>query len=261
VLEDRDFPGGRCNQQASLLVDVLATLGAPSKVHTLERVGRGRSTGRPVRQYLQAPTSGPWNFHAVTAVDVEGGQTWLYDHSFSPTPGARTIGPRVELERTGGPFVTRWAEWRYDDLGELVPRGDLPLEWRGVAPSDAEREELAARARDAAGQAERVAKLLERARRAERDGRVAAALDGYEAVVDERPGDPTARALFGALALEEGRRLFREGKAAWFGLNDDEDKFRAAIALIDRHRRLPGKGAPVDEELRALSAQLTAELQ
>ena len=88
----------------------------------LHRYGRGKKSGRPVRQYFysndywpaEGPGGGPWNFHGVALLTLEDGSQWIYDGSFSSPPN-RKNGTREWAENGGGPFVKEWGPWLYDD--------------------------------------------------------------------------------------------------------------------------------------------------
>lgn len=132
VLDNPNYVGGRCNQQASLVAAIVGTIGMKAKVHYLERTGRGKRTGRPVRNYFYAQGGGgPWNFHGVCLVDLSDGTQWIYDGSFSSPPN-RKNGTKQWAENAGGPFVGSWADWYYEDFGGKVPADDRPDTWNGV---------------------------------------------------------------------------------------------------------------------------------
>lgn len=132
VLDNPTHTGGRCNQQASLVADVLGTVGIEARVHYLERYGVGRRTGRPVRNYFYAAGGGgPWNFHGLCLAVMEDGSQWLYDGSFS-FPPRRKFGSQEWAEGEHGPFIERWADWYYEDGGGVVPANDIPTSWEGV---------------------------------------------------------------------------------------------------------------------------------
>ena len=132
LLDNPDYTGGRCNQQASLVCGILGTLGITGQVHYLERTGRGKRTGRPVRQYFYADGGGgPWNFHGVALVDLEDGSQWIYDGSFS-WPPRRKNGTKEWAENAGGPFIQSFADWYYEDRGGKVPADDIPDTWDGI---------------------------------------------------------------------------------------------------------------------------------
>lgn len=130
----RHAPGGRCNQQASLVCDILGLLGIKATVHYLQRRGMGKKSGRPCRQYFYAAGgSGPWNFHGIVRVEIDGGE-WLYDGSFS-SPPRRLNGERAWAEKPGGPFIQKWHEpWTYEDANgwSAVPADDTPATWEGI---------------------------------------------------------------------------------------------------------------------------------
>jgi transglutaminase superfamily protein len=132
VLDNPDYPGGRCDMQASLLASVLQSVGIEARVHVVQRRARGKTSGRPMRQYFKGPqrweerlsiepNSLGWNFHAITEVVLDDGSSWYVDLAFFTEPGTLR---RVESE--GGPIVRRWTRWLYDDRMEHVPDYDLP---------------------------------------------------------------------------------------------------------------------------------------
>lgn len=132
VLDNPTHVGGRCNQQASLVCQIVGTVGIKGEVLYLERTGRGKRTGRPVRQYFYAQGGGgPWNFHGVALIDLDDGSQWIYDGSFS-WPPRRKNGTREWAEDAGGPFIGSWADWYYEDFGGKVPADDIPDRWEGV---------------------------------------------------------------------------------------------------------------------------------
>lgn len=132
LLDNPTHVGGRCNQQASLVAAALGTVGIKGQVHYLERTGRGKRTGRPVRNYFFAQGGGgPWNFHGVALIDLDDGSQWIYDGSFSSPPN-RKNGTKEWAENAGGPFVGSWADWYYEDVGGKVPADDVPERWEGV---------------------------------------------------------------------------------------------------------------------------------
>ena len=132
LLDNPTHVGGRCNQQASLVCAIVGTVGLKGQVHYLERTGRGKTSGRPVRQYFYAQGGGgPWNFHGVALIDLDDGSQWIYDGSFSWPPN-RKNGTKEWAENAGGPFVGSWADWYYEDFGGKVPASDVPTSWDGV---------------------------------------------------------------------------------------------------------------------------------
>lgn len=132
LLDNPTHVGGRCNQQASLVCQIVGTVGIKGDVLYLERTGRGKRTGRPVRQYFYAQGGGgPWNFHGVALIDLDDGSQWIYDGSFS-SPPRRKNGTREWAEDAGGPFIGSWADWYYEDFGGKVPADDHPDRWEGV---------------------------------------------------------------------------------------------------------------------------------
>lgn len=132
LLDNPTHTGGRCNQQASLVCSIVGTVGLKGQVLYLERTGRGKRTGRPVRNYFYAQGGGgPWNFHGVALIDLDDGSQWIYDGSFSFPPN-RKNGTREWAENAGGPFIGSWADWYYEDFGGKVPADDRPDRWEGV---------------------------------------------------------------------------------------------------------------------------------
>jgi hypothetical protein len=132
LLDNPTHTGGRCNQQASLVCSIVGTVGIKGRVLYLERTGTGRRTGRPVRNYFYASGGGgPWNFHGVALIDMDDGSQWIYDGSFSSPPN-RKNGTREWAENAGGPFLDRWANWYYEDMGGIVPADDVPTTWQGI---------------------------------------------------------------------------------------------------------------------------------
>ncbi len=129
VLDNPTHTGGRCNQQASLVADILGTLGIEAEVLLLHRVGRSSQTNRPVRMYF---ASG-WNFHGVCNTILEDGTEYCYDGSFSFPPN-RKNGTREWAESAPGPFVDGWKDyWSYEDgTRGRVPEWDEPTRWRGI---------------------------------------------------------------------------------------------------------------------------------
>lgn len=132
VLDNPEYPGGRCDMQASLLASVLQSVGVEARVHVIQRRARGRASGRPMRQYFKGPerweerlsiqpNSLGWNFHAVTEVVLDDGSSWYVDLAFFTEPGTRDT-----VEAEGGPIVRRWTRWVYDDHFQYVPDQDLP---------------------------------------------------------------------------------------------------------------------------------------
>ncbi len=134
LLDNPTHTGGRCNQQASLVCDILGLFGIKASVHYLQRRGLGKRTGRPCRQYFYAAGgSGPWNFHGIVKVELDEGE-WLYDGSFS-SPPQRLNGELKWAESPGGPFIQKWHEpWTYEDAGgwSAVPADDTPTTWEGI---------------------------------------------------------------------------------------------------------------------------------
>jgi hypothetical protein len=135
VLDNPDYTGGRCNQQAALVCGILGTVGIKAEILYLHRIARGKNTGRPIRHYFYAAGGGgPWNFHGVALADMEDGSQWIYDGSFSWPPN-RKNGTREWAENEGGPFIQSFATWYYDDyFGGKVPDDDIPdsSTWEGI---------------------------------------------------------------------------------------------------------------------------------
>ncbi len=132
LVDNPTHTGGRCNQQASFVCDIVGTLGIKAQVHYLERTGMGKRTGRPVRNYFYAQGgSGPWNFHGIARTTLASGSEWLYDGSFSSPPN-RLNGERAWAEKPGGPFLQKWGPWYYEDAGGQVPADDIPTTWSGI---------------------------------------------------------------------------------------------------------------------------------
>ncbi len=132
LLDNPTHVGGRCNQQAALVCAINGTVGIKGQVLYLERTGRGKRTGRPVRQYFYAQGGGgPWNFHGVALIDLDDGSQWIYDGSFSSPPN-RKNGTREWAQDAGGPFIGSWADWYYEDFGGKAPADDHPDTWQGV---------------------------------------------------------------------------------------------------------------------------------
>ncbi|MBL4849132.1 MAG: hypothetical protein JKY65_26705 [Planctomycetes bacterium] len=133
VLDNPKYVGGRCNQQASLIVDLVGTLGIEAEVYYIERVSRGRLSGRAVRRFYIPDDGGKsWNFHGNCKAKLADGTFWLYDGSGSSPP--RRINGRVEdLMAAPGPYIKVWETWRYDEPGgKFAPMRDWPETWRGV---------------------------------------------------------------------------------------------------------------------------------
>lgn len=132
VLDNPEYTGGRCNQQASLIADMFGTVGVAARVYYIERVARGKRSGRPMRRYYKSSRSTQsWNFHGVCEATLEGDVKWLYDGSGShPT---RINGQTEDLMKVpDGPFVDFWHPWSYEDVGGAAPRDDYPDTWEGV---------------------------------------------------------------------------------------------------------------------------------
>ena len=132
MLENPQYTGGRCNQQASLVADMFGTAGVPATVFYIERKGMGRETGKTMLRYFVSAESGKsWNFHGVAQVTLPDGRPWLYDGSGSRPP-ERINGSPDEVLRNDGPFVKYWkGYWKYYDSKEVVPETDWPTEYIG----------------------------------------------------------------------------------------------------------------------------------
>jgi len=134
VLDNPDYVGGRCNQQASLIAQLLGTVGMKARVFYLERTGISKG-GRPCRQYFYAAGgSGPWNFHGLCAGTMDDGTEWLYDGCFSSPPN-RLNGLKEWATAAGNdkPFIQKWGPWLYEDTrGGPVAAGDIPTKWNGI---------------------------------------------------------------------------------------------------------------------------------
>lgn len=133
LLDNPTHTGGRCNQQASLFCEILGVLGIEAQVYYLQRVGFGRRTGRPVRQYFNCYEGGQyWNFHGIAKVRLDDGTYHMYDGSFSSPPN-RKNGSEAWAIGERGPFIWSWSPyWLYEDTHEQVPADDLPTTWDGV---------------------------------------------------------------------------------------------------------------------------------
>ncbi len=133
VLDNPIYAGGRCNQQASLICDLVGTIGMEAEVYYIERVGRGTISGRPVRRYYRSSRSAKsWNFHGQAKVKMADGTFWLYDGSGS-SPPQRINGKVEELMAVPGPYIRYWEAWRYEDGDRrFAPTNDWPTTWRGV---------------------------------------------------------------------------------------------------------------------------------
>lgn len=135
VIETTGIAGGRCNQQASCISDILGTLGISAKVYYIERTATGKRSGRPMRRHYRSNISGAlWNFHGMCEAVLSDGTRWLYDGSGSRPPN-RTNGKTEDLMTIDGKYVKYWAVWRYDD-GEdgnwFAPLDEWPDTWHGV---------------------------------------------------------------------------------------------------------------------------------
>jgi hypothetical protein len=133
VLDNPNNTGGRCNQQASLMCDLFGTMGISARVHYLQRVGVGKTSGRPVRQYFNSEKQGEyWNFHGLAEATLADGTKWLYDGSFSFAP-ERKNGLTAWAEAPGRwlnqdtPFIYEFGPWYYEDgMGGTVADSDIP---------------------------------------------------------------------------------------------------------------------------------------
>jgi len=134
VIDNPTHVGGRCNQQASLVCAIVGTVGIKGEVHYLERTGTGRTSGRPVRQYFfSAGGGGPWNFHGVALVTLDDSSQWIYDGSFSFPPNRKNGNKAwAESATNSAPFLQKWADWYYEDVGGKVPASDQPTTWNGI---------------------------------------------------------------------------------------------------------------------------------
>lgn len=135
VLDNPTHAGGRCNQQASLICDILGTVGIRAEVYYIERTAVGARTGRPLRRYYKSSRSNSaWNFHGQAEVYLEDGTRWLYDGTGSRPPNR--INGRVDrLMAIPGPYIDHWQIPRYDDQqggGWFAPMWDWPDTWTGV---------------------------------------------------------------------------------------------------------------------------------
>lgn len=135
VLDNPTHTGGRCNQQASLICDVLGTVGIRAEVYYIERTAVGARSGRPLRRYYKSSRStSVWNFHGQAEVQLEDGTRWLYDGTGSRPPDR--INGRVDrLMAIPGPYIDYWQIPRYDDRqggGWFAPMWDWPDTWSGV---------------------------------------------------------------------------------------------------------------------------------
>jgi hypothetical protein len=133
LLDNPTHTGGRCNQQAALICEILGVLGIKASVYYLQRVGVGRRTGRPVRKYFNCYEGGQfWNFHGIVKVEMDDGTFHMYDGSFS-TPPNRKHGDEAWAIGERGPFIYSWSrDWSYEDDGAWVPPSDAPTTWQGV---------------------------------------------------------------------------------------------------------------------------------
>jgi hypothetical protein len=151
VLENPTHVGGRCNQQASLIADIFGTVGVQAKVYYIQRLGRGRTSGKTMLRYYVSNLSGKsWNFHGVCQATLANGKPWLYDGSGSGPPD-RINGSPDELLGVDGTFVKYWKPyWKYLDTKQKAPESDWPTEyigntgklgkgqWKGVAIQESE---------------------------------------------------------------------------------------------------------------------------
>jgi hypothetical protein len=133
LLDNKRYVGGRCNQQASLFCEILGTLGIKASVYYLQRVGYGKRTGRPARQFFNCNAGGQfWNFHGIAKVQLQDGSYHMYDGSFSSPPN-RKNGSEAWAIGEKGPFIYSWSPWwQYEDTDDEVPKDDWPTKWEGV---------------------------------------------------------------------------------------------------------------------------------
>lgn len=133
LLDNVTHTGGRCNQQASLICEILGVLGIEASVYYLQRVGYGKRTGRPVRQFFNCYEGGQfWNFHGIVKVTMGDGSYHMYDGSFS-SPPRRKHGDEAWAIGERGPFIYSWSPWwQYQDAPNRVPEDDIPDTWEGV---------------------------------------------------------------------------------------------------------------------------------
>lgn len=133
LLDNPRHTGGRCNQQASLYCEILGVLGVRAQVYYLQRVGYGKRSGRPARQYFNCYEGGQfWNFHGIAKVRLDDGSYHLYDGSFSSPPN-RKNGDEAWAIGERGPFIYSWSPyWLYEDTHQRLPEDDWPETWDGV---------------------------------------------------------------------------------------------------------------------------------
>lgn len=133
LLDNPRYAGGRCNQQSSLICDLVGTIGMEAEVYYIERVARGTQSGRPMRRYYRSSRSSKsWNFHGQAKVKMADGTFWLYDGSGS-SPPRRINGKVEELMAVPGPYIKYWEAWRYEDGNRrFAPMSEWPTTWRGV---------------------------------------------------------------------------------------------------------------------------------
>jgi hypothetical protein len=133
LLDNTNHTGGRCNQQAALICEILGVLGIKAEVYYLQRVGTGKRTGRPVRQFFNCEPGGQfWNFHGIVKVELDDGSYHMYDGSFSWPPN-RKHGSEAWAIGERGPFIYSWSPWwQYQDNRQRVPEDDIPDTWEGV---------------------------------------------------------------------------------------------------------------------------------
>jgi len=134
LLDNPDYTGGRCNQQASMICDLFGTIGIEATVYYVERTGKGRASGRFMRRYYKPPDwSKYWNFHGMARARLGDGSYWIYDGSGSSPP--RINGSEEDLFGLGGEVVERWSGWTYDGGllkdGDPVPPSDRPTRYVG----------------------------------------------------------------------------------------------------------------------------------
>lgn len=116
LLDNLTHTGGRCNQQAALICDILGTVGIKASVYYLQRTGKGKTTRRPVRQYFNCYAGGQyWNFHGIVKCEMGDGSFHMYDGSFSSPPN-RKHGDEAWAIGERGPFIYSWEKhWKYED--------------------------------------------------------------------------------------------------------------------------------------------------
>ncbi len=130
LLDNPTHTGGRCNQQAGLICEILGILGIKASIYYLHRVGKGKKTNRPVRRYFNCYEGGQfWNFHGIVKTEMADGSFHMYDGSFSSPPN-RKHGTEEWATGEKGPFIYKWEDyWKYEDFkmndwfwGRLMPK-------------------------------------------------------------------------------------------------------------------------------------------